>query len=386
LDVYVDFKKGSKFPASSDNISDSQTLCPVHDTVTKTWRHLNFFEHECYLIVRVPRIKTSTGSVQLIKVPWQGLSNGFTLLFEALILQFSSCMPINKVCKLSGVSNFKIWRLLKLYVESTLERNDYSSVEIIGVDETAAKRGHNYVSLFVDLKEKRVIFIAEGKSNKTIIDFSNDLYHHNGDPAKIKQVSCDMSPAFIKGIRENLTNAEITFDKFHIIKLINEAVDSVRREEVKTNTELKKMRYTFLTNRTNLSIKNKEKIDQLSMKRQKLKTMRAYLIRESFQELYQSKTEMDFMTSLNKWYFWATHSRLDPIIKVAKTIRSHWDGVVNWMRSKINNGILEGLNSVIQAAKAKARGFSTFDNFKTIIFLLVGKLNLKSINKFYLPI
>jgi transposase len=347
---------------------------------------LNFFEHKCHIIARVPRIQTGDGKVRLIKTPWEGANSGFTLLFEALILQLASNMPVNKVSKLTGISNYRIWELLKKYVNDTLEESDYASVEIVGVDETSSRKGHNYLTLFVDLKKRKVIFITKGKSNETVKEFVKDIEEHNGKAEKIKQVCCDMSPAFIKGVRENLKSAEITFDKFHIIKLLNEAVDKVRREEVKSESSLKKSRYVFLKNRKNLTKKEEEKFESLSLSKMNLKTMRAYRIRESFQDIYRSETLEDFIYSLNKWYYWATHSRLAPVISVAKTIKSHWDGVVNWMESKINNGILEGFNSIVQAAKAKARGFRTFENFRIIIFLLLGKLDFRIINKCYLPI
>jgi transposase len=295
-------------------------------------------------------------------------------------------MPVNKVSKLTGVSNYRIWELLKKYVRATLDRADYSLLELVGMDETSSRTGHNYITLFVDLKEKKVIFIAEGKSNKTIIDFVNDLEKHNGNAEQIKHVSCDMSPAFIKGVRENLKSAKITFDKFHIIKLINEAVDSVRREEVKKESCLKKSRYIFLKNRKNHTKKEQERFERLSLSKTNLKTMRAFRIRESFQAIYRSETMDDFTYLLKKWYYWATHSRLEPIIDVAKSIKSHFNGIINWMESKINNGILEGFNSIVQASKAKARGVKTFECFSTIIYLSLGKLNFKLINKHYLPI
>lgn len=385
LVIFVDFKKGSKFEYNQPE-EDINGIFPVHDTVTKTWQHLNFFEHECHISARVPRIKTDDGKVRLIKTPWEGMNSGFTLLFEALLLQLASNMPVNKVSKLTGISNYRIWEMLKRYVNRTLEISDYSLVEVVGIDETSSKKGHNYVTLFVDLKEKKVIFITEGKSNETVVNFVTDLEKHNGKAENIKQVCCDMSPAFIKGVQENLSSAELTFDKFHIIKIINEAVDQVRREEVKSEPILKRNRYLFLKNKVNLTKKEKERFNVISLSKKKLKTFRAYMIRESFQEIYASKDIEDFELLLNKWYFWATHSRLKPVIKAAKTIKSHWDGVINWMKSKINNGILEGFNSIVQAAKAKARGFKNFEYFKTIIFLLLGKLDFKKLNKCYLPI
>ena len=189
-----------------------------------------------------------------------------------------------------------------------------------------------------------------------------------------------MSPAFIKGVKEYLPKAQITFDKFHILKIINEAVNNVRKQEVNTNKLLIGTKYIWLKNYKNLTVKQKETLASLTMSKMKSKTMRAYNIRQSFQDIYQATSQEEFVTYLNKWYFWATHSKLEPMIKAAKTVKRHWDGVVRWYESKINNGILEGLNSVIQAAKSKARGYKTFRNYKIIVYLLTGKLDFSLVN------
>jgi len=254
-------------------------------------------------------------------------------------------------------------------------------VDAIGADETSMKKGHNYISLFVDLKEKKTIYVAEGKDHTTVTNIVKDFEIHGGKKESIKDVSCDMSPAFIKGITQELPNAKITFDKFHILKKINEAVDEVRRSEVKFNPILKGTRYTFLKNNYNLTVKQREEKESLS--KLNLKTMKALHIRENFQEIYKADTFEDFKLLLKKWYFWASHSRIAPILKVAKMIKNHWDGILQWKESQINNGILEGLNSVIQAAKKKAKGYK-FKHFRTVAFLLTGKLNLRRFNP-YLP-
>ncbi len=350
LDIHLDFERGSHF-ADKDGVS-----CPVHDTVNKTWRHLNFFQHECYLHARIPRIKRTDGSVKLITPDWSGKLSGFTLLFEALLLQLVISMPVSKVSKLVGVSEYKIWAMLDKYVEQALCEQDLSEIEQIGIDETSIAKGHSYISLFVDLHQRRTIHISEGKASDTVSDFVEHLIQQNGTAEQIKEVSCDMSPAFIKGVSESLPKAQITFDKFHIVKLINEAVDKVRRVEAKTNPLLKGCRYAVLKNDG---------------------------IRETFQQLYLLSDLASFEQALKRWYFWATHSQLAPIIKVAKTIKNHWSGVLHWMESKINNGILEGLNSILQAAKRKARGYKA-KHFKTMAFLLTGKLDFTSQNP-YLP-
>ena len=380
LDVYIDFKKGSTFSYIDPESKEEFSGLKVHDTKDKRWRHLNFFEHECYLHARVPRVKLPNGKIKLISTPWEGLSNGFTLLFEALLVQLCQAMPVNRVASITKTSDDKLWDMLDRYVNQTREYEDFKDIESIGMDETSRAKGHEYITLFVDLQKRRTIFITQGKDNLTVARFAYDFQNHNGSIEAIKDVSCDMSPAFIKGVKENLPNAQITFDKFHILKIINEAVDKVRKEEVGTNKLLKGTRYIWLKNYNNLTIKQKEKLDEFTMSSMNTKTLRAYNIRQSFQEIYQAKTEDEFITYLNKWYYWATHSRLEPIIKAAKTIKRHWDGVVHWYESKINNGILEGLNSVIQAAKSKARGYKTFKNYKIIVYLLTGKLDFALVN------
>ena len=403
LDVYIDFKTGSMF--SYENIQykteikkeivdekevdvetkievgrDSYDGLKAYDTKDKTWRHLNFFEHECYLHARVPRVKLPDGKTKLIKTPWEGLSNGFTLLFEALLMQLCQAMPVSKVAKITHTSDDKLWSMLERYIDSVREYENFEEIDAIGMDETSRAKGHEYITLFVDLLKRRTLFITEGKDNTTVKRFAEDFKEHNGEVEKIRNVSCDMSPAFIKGVEENLPQAEITFDKFHILKIINEAVNSVRKQELKTNNLLKGTKYIWLKNPANLTVKQKEKLDSLTMSNMSMKTMRAYNIRQSFQDIYQANSQDEFITYLDKWYYWATHSRLEPIIKAAKSVKKHWDGIVKWYESKINNGILEGLNSVIQAAKSKARGYKTFKNYKIIVYLLTGKLDFSVVN------
>lgn len=382
LDIYIDFKRGSTFEHVTDDKTELVGL-KAYDTKEKTWRHLNFFEHECYLHARVPRVRLPDGKVKLITTPWEGLSNGFTLLFEALLMQLVSAMPVKKVADIAKVSDDKLWDMIDRYIKETRVYEDFSEIKAIGLDETSRAKGHDYITLFVDLEERRTVYITTGKGSSTIKDFVEDLEAHSGRVESIKDVSCDMSPAFTKGIKEYLPDARITYDKFHIIKLINEAVDKVRRSESVEMKILKGTRYIFLKNTKNLTQKQAATLEACSLSSMNLKTMRAYNIRLAFQDIYLAKTKEEFITYLKKWYFWATHSRLEPIKKVAKTIKRHWDGVVNYHQSNINNGILEGLNSVIQAAKSKARGYKTFRNYKNIVYLLTGRLDFSIVNHKY---
>lgn len=376
LDIYIDFKRGSSFLYENKSFK-------AYDTKEKQWRHLNFFEYKCYLHVRAPRVKMDNGNVRLVSMPWEGKNTGFTMLFEAFILQLCMAMPVKQVSKIIGEGDEKPWRMLEKYVVAARELEDFSDLESIGMDETSQKKHHDYISLFVDMKKRKTIFIAEGKSSQTVENFTDDLEKHNGHAQNIVNVSCDMSPAFIKGVRENLPNAEITYDKFHILKIINDAVDKVRKKEAATFGILKNTKYIFLKNSRNLTERQSKKLADLSISKLNIKSIRALHIRENFQEIYNARDMADFENMLKKWYFWATHSRLEPIKEAAYTIKAHWEGVVKWFESRVNNGILEGLNSIIQSCKTKARGYKLTKNFMIIAYLVTGDLQLESINRHF---
>ena len=184
-----------------------------------------------------------------------------------------------------------------------------------------------------------------------------------------------MSPAFIKGVAESLPNAAVTFDKFHAVKIVNDAVDQVRRSEQKHQRLLKGTRYIWLRNPDNLSERQRATLDSLPT--QHLKTARAYQIRLAFQDFYRQDNPKQATQYLKRWYFWATHCRLSPMIDAAYTIKRHWDGILRWFDSRIANGLIEGINSLVQAAKAKARGYRSIRNLKAMVYLLAGKLDLR---------
>jgi transposase len=277
--------------------------------------------------------------------------------------------------------------MLQRYIEEARKHEDFSNVTKIGLDETSKKKHHDYVTLFVDLEQRKTVYVTEGKDHTTVERFTEDLEAHKGKKENITDVSCDMSPAFIKGIDGNLKNAKITFDKFHLVKIISTAVGDVRKSESQENEVLKGTKYIFDKNRENMSEEQLKYLkEKLELKGLRLKTVRAFHLRESFQEIYKSLTKEQFIENLEKWYSWALRCRLEPMKKAAKTIKEHWDGVIQWYDSRINNGILEGLNSLIQSAKSKARGFKTFQNFMVVIYLVTGDLDFTKVNAHYEPL
>jgi len=382
LEIWIDFEQGSSFYYEDKELGIEGHF-KAYDTTEKTWRHLNFFQYQCYLHAWIPRVDLGNGKIRQVQAPWEGHAPGFTLLFEALILELVRVMPVHNVCQVLDVYDNKLWKMIKAYTNKARAEEDYSEVTVVGIDETSVRKNHVYVSLFVDIEEKRTIFVTEGRDHTVIQAFVSDLVAHGGQPDNIEQVSCDMSPAFIKGVEANLPNASVVFDRFHVSKVINEAVDKVRKSEVEKNPILKGSKYIFLKNRENLTTYQKQQLEGIRLSGLNLKTMKALNIREAFQQIYQAPTAEMFDKLLRKWYFWATHSRIEPIKEAAYTIQRHWDGIVNWFDYKISNGILEGFNSIFQAAKAKARGYRRYDTIKAIIYLLTGKLDFSKINPHY---
>ena len=382
LEIWIDFERGSSFYYEDKELGIEGHF-KAYDTTEKTWRHLNFFQYQCYLHAWIPRVELGNGKIRQVQAPWEGHAPGFTLLFEALILELVRVMPVHNVCQVLDVYDNKLWKMIKAYTNKARAEEDYSEVTVVGIDETSVRKNHVYVSLFVDIEEKRTIFVTEGKDHTVIQAFVSDLVAHGGQPDNVEQVSCDMSPAFIKGVEANLPSASVVFDRFHVSKVINEAVDKVRKSEVEKNPILKGSKYIFLKNRENLTAYQKQQLEGIRLSGLNLKTMKALNIREAFQQIYQAPTSEMFDKLLSKWYFWATHSRIEPIKEAAYTIQRHWDGIVNWFDYKISNGILEGFNSIFQAAKAKARGYRRYDTIKAIIYLLTGKLDFSKINPHY---
>jgi len=267
--------------------------------------------------------------------------------------------------------------VLQHYVDKARAEQDVSSVTAVGVDETSQSKGHHYVTVFVDLKPDRrcVLFATEGKDAETVRRFREDLEARGGTVEQVREACLDMSPAFIKGLGEQFPEAELTFDRFHLMQLLTKAVDQTRREERRTHPELKGTRYVWLKNEWNHTAEQARTFDRL--RSSKLATVRATHIKNVFRDLFACRSVGEAEPLLKRWYFWATHSRIAPVIKAAKTIKKHWAGVLRWFASEINNGVLEAINSLIQSAKAKARGFRNIRYLITMIYLIAGKLNFR---------
>ena len=375
LTVLIDFKPGSRFA-----VSGQEGVHPVHDTVTKTYRHLNFFQHECHLQLRTPRVKLPDGSVRLVEPEFAGRLSGFTLLFEAMILMLAQQMPFAAVARIVGESAYRVTAVCERYVEIALGLADFSAVKALAIDETSRARGHDYITLAADAVERRVLFVTEGREANAIKALAADLEVHGCPPKQIESVSIDMSPAFIKGVTENLPSARITFDKFHVVWHASTAVDKMRRIEQRTDKSLKGMRWSLLKDRSRLKPEAAADLDALIAKMTTVRTARAWLYKEQLREILARKQINVVRGMLEHWCTCVMRSKVEPMKEVATLVRRHLEGIVAWAQTRQTNGFLEALNGLFQAAKRRARGFTRLSTIRTVIFLIAGKLNFHAIN------
>lgn len=375
LTIRVDFAPGSRFA-----IPGVQGEHPVHDTVPKRYRHLNFFQHECVLEVRVPRVRLPDGAVRQVDPPWAGKLSGFTLLFEALVLMLCQQMPFAAAARLVGETRHRVAAICERYVELVLAQADFSEVHELAIDETSRARGHDYISLAADTVERRVLAVAEGRSAETIQALAGELDSRGCPPAQISSVSIDMSPAFIKGCAQYLPNARITFDKFHVIWHASTAVDKMRRIEQHTDRSLKGMRWSLLKDRSRLSCEAAADLDALIAKLTTVRTARAWLYKEQLREILDRKQINVVRDMLQHWCTCVMRSKVEPMKEVAALVRHHLEGIVAWAQTRQTNGFLEALNGLFQAAKRRARGFTRMSTIRTVIFLIAGKLDFRVIN------
>jgi transposase len=352
---------------------------PIHDRQARRWRHLNFFQYQAVLEARVPRVgcRVCEKTTQ-VAVPWARPGSGFTQTLEAFIVALCAQMPVRAVAQLLGISDDRVWRVLDFHVEQARSREDFSTVRRISADERSARRGQRYLTLFCDLDERRLLFATPGRDAATFEAFAADMAAHGGDAQAITDVSLDMGLAYQAGTREHCPNARISFDPFHVVALANEALDQVRRAEVKREAALKGVRWGTLKDAIHWT---REQIEQMHwLQRSNLKTARAWRLKQALRDVFaQSDGIGQARELLGCWIRWATRCRLEPFKRLAVTLKKHLDGVLEHFRSGLSNGFAEAINARIQAAKARAKGYATDEHLITISYLICA--NLKHLPK-----
>ncbi len=306
-------------------------------------------------------------------VPWSRPDCGFTDMFEAWVLILARSMPVNAIAHLVEEHDTRLWTIILHHTDKLCREIDYSAIRHIGIDEKSVRKNWQYITTFIDLDTGRPVFVTEGRDSSAVKRFSEELVRRGADPAVIEDVCCDMSPAYISGVEKYLPQARITFDKFHLTRPLNDAVDEIRKQERDQCPELKNTRFIWGKNVENLSGKEKKTLQHLEKQYPHLNTIQAYHLRLDFQNLWQQpphKAE----SYLNQWYDRAVKSGLKPIEDFAATVKNHWNGILNWFKTHISNGILEGTNSLIKSVLARARNFRTTQYLAAAIYLITGNL------------
>ena len=363
---------------------------PVHDRLRRKWRHLDFFQFEAWLHADVPRVACGgCGKTTQLSVPWARPGSGFTAAFEALALALCRELPVRQAAALLRCKDKQLWRRIEFYADKARALESFKGVQIVGIDETSLRRGQHYITVVHDLNTKRLLFATEGRDHQTVLDFVADLKAHGGDPTEVRHVCMDMSAAYAKGAGMALPQADISYDRFHVVAMGIQAMDEVRREELRSEPQevAKALLGADPKTRRNLlwgmrkNPKGWTGAQAAAMhwlQRSALKSARAWKLRMALREVYARAREHNSVeqaaADLAAWTSWARRCRLEPFKKLAATIKERFDAVVRGMLDHRSNAFVESMNGQLQQAKRAARGYRTAKNFIAIAYLRLSRL------------
>lgn len=378
IDVQLSHRDGVRWACPECGMA-----CGLHDHAdSRSWRHLDSCHFLTYVHARVPRVKCPDHGVRQARVPWAEPNSRFTLLFEALAIAVLKEATVSGAAKLLGLSWDEAHGIMGRAVARGLAARGELELTRIGVDEKSVGRGPRFFTLVYDHTGRRVVHIADGRNGDALRSFFEAL-----DPAqlaRIEAMAMDMSKAFIAVAEEALPfpDETIVFDPFHVMKAMNKAVDEVRRDEAKAlqrqgDRTLVGTMYMWRYGQENLPARYAARFEAL--KESQLRTARAWAIKEMLRDFWRSPDLDSARTIWGKWYGWAIRSQLEPVKKVARSIKAHLGGVLTYFTHRITNALAEGTNSKIEAIKNSARGYRNWDNLKTAILFHCGGLNLNNV-------
>ena len=352
----------------------------------RQWRHLNVCQLESEIACALPRGQCKAcRKVYTVRAPWEGRGPHCTQEFEAFALTLAREMPVAKAGEILGITDHKLWRILFAHVDAAWEDLSWENVVWVGADEMNRKKGHNYLTVFVDLEAKRVLLAVEGKDAGTWERFADQLVAHNGHPKAITQVAIDMSPAYIKGVKENFGNAAIVYDKFHVVSQVTKAVEDVRRKEVRQDAQarehLEKTCWLWRKNPESWTEREASRWKQLRDK--PLVTGLAYAMRLELQRAYAAVSASVARSRFVKWCRWVrteaealASGLLEPMRKAAEMVERHMEGILAHWKEGLTTAFLEGLNSLFSATKRKARGYRSSEYQIAMLYFVAGKLEI----------
>lgn len=374
LDLRIEADRGALYPCP-----DCGKPCKAHDFTERTWRHLNFFQHHCYVTAPVPRTDCPEHGIKTVTVPWAREGSRFTMFFEAMVMLLAREMPVAALARYAQEHDTRLWRIVEHYVAKAVAGMDLSSVKAVGLDETASKRGHNYVTVFIDMEREHrpVLFVTPGKGKDTLVRFKRHLEKQGGKAEHVLEVVCDMSGAFIEASKEHFENAAVTADWFHVTALVSKAMDEVRRAESQHKPLPRHLRYAILKNpETKMTEKQAEALYELE--NSNLATAQAYRCKESLAWVRQAETPQGAAWRMTRFVSYWLHELkagvFEPLRKALTTIAGHRSLILRRWKSGYSNARLEGLNGLFQAARARARGYRKVETFMTMVYLIGAPL------------
>ncbi len=375
VDVWVEHEKDAVW--SCPECSKEST---VYDHAEeRLWRHLDSCQFKTYLHARIPRITCAEHGILQVRVPWAEPKSRFTVLFERLAIDVLRECDITGATKILRISWDEAWNLMERAVERGKLRKQDRVVPRIGVDEKAIAKGHTYLTLVSDIDGGTVEHIEDDRKQSSL-----ESYYKSLTPEQLEgleAVAMDMWEPYLEATRAHVPGAEskIVFDRFHIMGYLGKAVDTVRKQEhrqrMKEGDEtLKGSKYLWPYSKENVPEKRRREF--AALQKLELKVGRAWAIKETFRKLWHYNYAESARKFWKRWYFWATHSRLKPIIDAAGTIKRHIANVLTYLQHRITNAVSEGLNSKIQTIKKMAYGFRNKEHFKTAIYFHCGGLDM----------
>jgi transposase len=377
VDVWVEHPKGLQWACPECGTQGS-----LYDHADeRVWRHLDSCQFRTFLHARPPRMACPEHGVRQVRLPWAERRSRFTLLFERFAIEVLGNTHIQAGRRILGISWDEAWHLMDRAVQRGLRLKSERIITHLGVDEKQAAAGQNYVTIVCDLDRGTVEEVTEGNNCASLQAYFDQL---TGQQLQgIEAVAMDMAGGYINAVSGRLLNGfdKIVFDRYHIMKLMNEAVDKVRKQEHKRlsnegNPMLKGSKFLWLYGQERLPAKHWDWF--ASLKAAGLKTARAWAIKEMLRHLWKYKSRAWAQKYWKRWYFWATHSRLEPVKKIAYTLKYFLYGVLNYCKHRITNAMTEGINSKIETLWKSACGFRNIHRFRTVILFHLGGLKLYS--------
>lgn len=375
VDVFLTHASGSQFACPKCGRS-----CTVYDHLgERRWRHLDSCHFRTVLHAKPPRVDCPDDGVHQVDLPWAEAGARFTSMFESLAIEVLLATDVKNAASILNVTWDEAWHIMERAVIRGRRAKTMAPPQLMGVDEKSYAKGHKYVTVVYDLRRATVEYLGQGR------DFASlGAYFKAFEPsalAGIDGIALDMCQAFINACQHFVPQAasKIVFDRFHIMKKMLEAVDQVRKREHRElmhqgDNTLARSKYLWLYSRENMPDKLVERFAQL--KGSQLRTARAWAIKESLRELWGYVSEAWARKFWKRWHFWATHSKLTEVAKVAKLISSHLDNVLSYFHHRITNATAEGLNSKIATVQKRAYGFRNIDHFKIAVYFHCGGLDL----------